>query len=106
MEEEEDVNIKGQFKKRIQDYVIGSDAGKGAYAVVKKAIHRPTKLKVAIKIYDKMKLLDNVRKSAVNNEMDILKQLDHPNIIKLYEIIDTPKQVNNNKLDSYYYGIL
>lgn len=84
---------KGDFGGRINDYVIGKEIGKGAYAVVKQAMHKPTGLKLAIKQYDKFKLMDQSRKSAVKREIQIMKNLDHPNIVKLYEVIDTPKQV-------------
>ncbi len=42
----------------ISDYQLGKQIGSGAYAVVKEAIHRPTNEKVAIKIYDRFKLMD------------------------------------------------
>lgn len=34
---------------------------------------------------------NKVAYSAVETEMAILKKLNHPNIVKLYEIIDDPK---------------
>lgn len=41
--------------------------------------------KVAIKIIDKSRLdAENLKKVA--REVDIMKQLDHPNIIKLYQV--------------------
>jgi serine/threonine protein kinase len=79
--------------------------GKGAYAVVKAGIHKPTNLKVAIKIFDKIKLMDPVKKTVVKKEIDILKITNHPNIVKLYEVIDTPKQVKIANLDSPGNGI-
>jgi hypothetical protein len=81
------------FTGKVNDYVIGKEIGKGAYAVVKQAMHKPSGIKLAIKIYEKYKLMDQSRKTAVKREIQILKQLDHPNIVKLYEIIDNPKQV-------------
>jgi hypothetical protein len=45
---------------------MGKELGKGAYAIVKNALHKPSKLKIAIKIYDKYKLHDPQRKSSVN----------------------------------------
>jgi MAP/microtubule affinity-regulating kinase len=69
--------------------------GQGAYAVVKEATHKKTGKKVAIKIYDKYKLLDPQRKKSVNREIRILQRLNHPHIVKLYEVIDTAKQVHS-----------
>jgi serine/threonine protein kinase len=102
--EEEDDN-KSVFRKRIQDYIIGKELGKGAYAIVKAGIHKPTNMKVAIKIFDKIKLMDPVKKTVVKKEIDILKITNHPNIVKLYEVIDTPKQVSKAYIDSSSHGI-
>lgn len=41
--------------------------------------------KVAIKIID-MTQLDNENRKKVKREVEVMKQLDHPNIIKLYQI--------------------
>jgi len=40
---------------------------------------------VAIKMIDKRKL-DAVNLEKVHREVDIMKQLDHPHIIKLYQV--------------------
>jgi hypothetical protein len=83
------------FKGKIEDYAIGKEIGKGAYAIVKQALHKPTNRKVAVKIYEKSKLLDPQRNSSVKREIQILKKIDHVNIVKLHEVIDTPKQVKS-----------
>lgn len=67
--------------------------GKGAYAEVKEGIHKDTKEKVALKIYDKNTLFDPMRKNNVLREIKILEGLDHPNIMKILDCIDNPKQV-------------
>ena len=43
----------------INQYIIGTNLGQGAYAQVKSAIHKETGMQVAIKIYDKFKLHAN-----------------------------------------------
>lgn len=88
------VTETGAFKGRLEDYKFLKEIGKGAYAVVKSAMHRATAVKYAIKIYEKYKLMDPAKKAAVKREIQILKQVDHKNIVKMYEVIDTPKQVN------------
>ena len=45
---------------------------------------------MAIKIYKKYKLSEN-DKESVDLEIQILKQLDHPNIIKLIDIFEDEK---------------
>jgi len=80
-----DVNIM----KNIDDYIILKELGKGSYASVKLAINKFNRNKYAIKIYSKKTLLDPQKKGIVNNEIKILKQLNHINIMKLYEVIDS-----------------
>jgi MAP/microtubule affinity-regulating kinase len=81
------------FRGRIEDYRILKEVGKGSYAVVKSAIHISTGNKYAIKIYEKYKLMDPAKKSAVKREIQILKKIKHKNIVGLIEVIDNPKQV-------------
>lgn len=35
-----------------------------------------------------------MKKKAVQREIAVLKKVDHPNIIKLVELIETNKQIN------------
>jgi len=48
---------------------------------------------LAIKVYEKFKLMENSRKKSVIREIQVLKKLEHRNIIALYDVIDTPKQL-------------
>ena len=82
---------KQLFNGKLEDYLITKELGKGSYAVVKLAKHRVTKEKFAIKIYTKESLLDPQKRNTVKNEINILKQLNHINIMKLYEVIDSSK---------------
>jgi serine/threonine protein kinase len=90
-----DANIQTQFSSKMSDYVLGKEIGKGAFSIVKQCLHKPTGLKLAIKIYEKFKLLDSQRKAAVKREISVLKNLSHKNILKLCEVIDGIKQVLN-----------
>ncbi len=47
--------------------------------------------KVALKIYEKFRLYNKKRRQNVLREIQLLKQLDNENIIKLYTTIDTGK---------------
>lgn len=60
---------------------------------MKLGIHSHTQEKVAIKILEKSKITDVADVERVTREINILKQVRHPNIIQLYEIIETPKQL-------------
>lgn len=81
-------------KGRIEEYVIGKEIGKGAYASVKCSSHKSTNTKVAIKVYEKLKLNDSHKRNAVKREIETLKKVDHPKVVKLFEVIDTSKQVS------------
>lgn len=81
------------YRGKIEDYSIGQEIGKGAYASVKSAIHKPTSSQVAIKIYEKIKLNDSHKRNAVKREIEVLKKTNHAHIVKLIEVIDTLKQV-------------
>lgn len=74
----------------LSDYQLGKQIGSGAYAVVREAVHKPTGEKVAIKIYDRFKLMDVQRKKSALREIKILSKLHHPQVVKLYESIDCP----------------
>ena len=77
----------------IEDYVAGPEIGKGAYAEVIEAKHKVTLEKVAIKKYDRYKLLDLQRKKQAIREIKILSKLSHPSIVRLHEAIDSSKYV-------------
>ena len=80
-------------KSSIDEYIISSDLGIGSYAKVKLGIHKITKKKYAIKIYDKNLVDDEEKKNTIKNEIFILKQLnnENENIMKLYDVITTNK---------------
>eukprot|EP00123_Amoebidium_parasiticum_P016944 comp23652_c1_seq1/m.40385 comp23652_c1_seq1/g.40385 ORF comp23652_c1_seq1/g.40385 comp23652_c1_seq1/m.40385 type:complete len:909 (-) comp23652_c1_seq1:101-2827(-) len=63
--------------------------GKGGFATVYRAIHRQTRQQVAVKVIGK-KHLDPVEKEGMLAEIAILKLVNHPNVIDLLEIYDTP----------------
>jgi hypothetical protein len=76
--------------RKIDEYSIIKELGKGSYASVKLAFNKVNKNKYAIKIYSKKALSDPQKKDTVNNEIALLKQIDNINIVKLYEVIDSP----------------
>ena len=54
---------------------------------------KKTKNKYAIKIYSKTCLIDPQLRNTVKNEINILKQIDNENVMKLYDVIDTPSNL-------------
>lgn len=71
-------------------YKLVKTIGKGNFAKVKLAKHMPTGHEVAIKIIDKTQLNPGSLQKLFR-EVRIMKYLDHPNIVKLFEVIETEK---------------
>jgi SNF-related kinase len=73
-------------------YEFEETIGQGHYAVVKLARHIFTGEKVAIKIIDKIKL-DEVSREHLFQEVKCMKLVQHSNVVRLYEVIDTPTKL-------------
>ena len=83
--------------KRYEGKIAGSydleeTIGKGHFAVVKLARHVYSGEKVAVKVIDKTKL-DDVSKAHLFQEVGCMKLVQHPNVVRLYEVIDTPSKL-------------
>lgn len=74
----------------IGKYRLMKTIGKGNFAKVKLAKHVPTGREVAIKIIDKTQMNPSSLQKLFR-EVRIMKILDHPNIVKLFEVIETEK---------------
>jgi calcium-dependent protein kinase len=72
------------------DYKLDGELGQGTYGVVYKGIHKLTGEIRAIKQIPRSKITKYER---FVNEVTALKTLDHPNIIKLFEIYEDETQV-------------
>ncbi|KAM4542279.1 MAP/microtubule affinity-regulating kinase 3a isoform 20-T20 [Odontesthes bonariensis] len=74
----------------VGNYRLLKTIGKGNFAKVKLARHIPTGREVAIKIIDKTQLNPNSLQKLFR-EVRIMKILNHPNIVKLFEVIETER---------------
>ena len=74
------------------DYVIKGIIGRGTFSVVKLGENKDTKEKVAIKVMQKNKIVNKDDFIRINRELDILKSLSHPNVIKIYKILEDSKK--------------
>jgi calcium-dependent protein kinase len=77
--------VKQNLNKISKDYIISSQIlGRGSYGEVRGAKHIPTSSLRAVKIIIKKKFSEKQRHKLIKEVM-ILKSLDHPNIVKIYE---------------------
>lgn len=56
------------------------------------AVHKTTGQKVATKVFERLNLEED-DELALQQEVDILSQLDHPNVVKLHEIYDEDDRI-------------
>jgi len=69
-------------------YKVGEEIGRGAFSVVKKGTHKKTSEDVAIKFIEK-KFVDKQDLMLLAREIDIMKKVDHANVLKLKEVFET-----------------
>lgn len=93
VEEENKQKQKSVKYPNLDNYEILEQMGEGAFSVVYKARHLSSGKEVAIKILRKFQM-DQAQKQAVLKEVTIMRQLNHPNIVRFIEFIDSP---------TYYY---
>lgn len=72
-------------------YRVGKLLGRGAFGKVSLGMHKITNQLVAIKSINKEFLEEERSRKKVAKEVAILKKLQHPNIINLYETFETEK---------------
>ena len=73
-------------------YDLEETIGEGHYAVVKLARHVFTGEKVAVKVIDKGRL-DAATRTQMLQEVQLMKLVQHPHVVRLYEVIDTSSKL-------------
>ena len=79
----------------IKNYIIGNYSynrkiGRGSFSKVYKGYHKDTLEKVAIKVVD-MEISKHL-KTFMDREIEVMKTLNHKNILKLYDVIHDPDE--------------
>lgn len=66
-------------------YIMHKMLGEGSFGTVYLAMHKQ------LKVFRALKVINKTRKSSSNpiDELELLKKLDHPNIIKIYEYYES-----------------
>jgi calcium-dependent protein kinase len=63
---------------------LGPVLGEGGFATVRRAKHKITGARVAVKTIDLCKIQKD-KLEMLENEIEVMRMLDHPNIVRLYE---------------------
>jgi len=80
-------------KGKVEDfYSVGRELGRGTFSIVKEAVRKSSGQKFAIKFIDK-KFVDKDDLVLLSREIDIMKQVDHPNVLSLKEIFENPSEL-------------
>ncbi|KAA8490607.1 Myosin light chain kinase A [Porphyridium purpureum] len=76
-------------------YTLGDELGKGSFARVVVGTDKKTQEKFAIKILEKSSDPKKFarQKEVYMREMKIMAKSEHPNVVKLYDIFDTPERL-------------
>ena len=72
-------------------YIIKHLIGKGSFSTVKMGVSKANKVPVAIKIVDKHSI--DVKVESLKNEVNILMNLKHPNIVSLLDVFEVDEKV-------------
>ena len=75
-----------------ENFDLKENLGRGQFGLVKIGIHKLTGRKVAIKIINKKEMTIK-QLELVKTEIDILKICQHPNIIRLYDVIENQEKI-------------
>lgn len=73
-------------------YELKEKLGTGSFATVRRAIRNSDKKEFAIKVIKKGRLTDE-ELTVVHDEVKIMRQIQHKNCVKLFEIFETPKKI-------------
>lgn len=77
----------GRTGRVVGDYLVGRQIGSGSFSVVWHARHRVHGTEVAIKEIVTNRLSERLQESLMS-EIFILKRINHPNIVRLHDIIE------------------
>lgn len=76
------------------DYILGQTIGEGEFGKVKMGWKKDSTVQVAIKLIRKESLAgNNTRLPKIYREISILRELQHPNIVRLHEFVETERHM-------------
>ncbi|KAK2565595.1 Serine/threonine-protein kinase BRSK2 [Acropora cervicornis] len=84
--------MAGCDMRSVGPYVLEGTLGRGQTGLVKLGVNCVTKKKVAVKIIDRTKLSEQVL-SKVEREIAIMKLVDHPHVLGLFDVYESKKHL-------------
>jgi len=73
-------------------YTLGSHRGSGSFGIVREAVEQTTNQKFAVKTVWKAQFVD--KKKFIQQEIEILMQVEHDNIIKCYQVYEDMNSIH------------
>lgn len=86
-------SVESKAESMANFFAITETIGEGSSGIVRKAVKRETGEEFAVKSVDKSQLSDDDFQ-VLQLEIEILSHVDHPNIVKTYDIYDEPTHVH------------
>lgn len=83
--------IKVKEGKVLDSYKIVKNIGEGTFGKVLKVIHKDTNAPRALK---RILLSQSINIQQLLSEVNLLTIMDHPNIVRIFEVIQEPKTIN------------
>ncbi|KAF1851317.1 Pkinase-domain-containing protein [Cucurbitaria berberidis CBS 394.84] len=81
-------------RSKFGNYILGQTLGEGEFGKVKMGWKRDSSVEVAIKLIRRETLGGNSnRLQKIYREIHILRGLDHPNIVRLHEMVETERHI-------------
>ncbi|OXB33451.1 protein-serine/threonine kinase [Cryptococcus neoformans] len=74
-------------------YIVLQTLGEGEFGKVKLGVHADYGVEVAIKLIRRGDLQEEAHASKVEREINVLKTLKHPNIVRMFDVLDTHKYI-------------
>ena len=86
--------VKANENRFVHVYKLGAGLGTGTTGDVRKCVHRDSKEERAVKIFRRNTLSEvTIHGTTRSREVEILRIVDHPNIVRVYEYFEDAKRV-------------